>query len=1235
MRRLAFTFALVLHLALHAICPTAASQPTSCEETAARAATLLDQGHYAQAYSAFSDARNCALQASGDVDGPESARLLNALGQAAYEAGDYQAAWNYFMQARDTLTRLHGEKHPDVAQSLLWLARLAFDDGDNDQAEFLYTSAASLSVENHDARPQARAASGLCNVLFGRGRYQESLDCSLQTLDITRAAFGNDSEEFALVHLDIGVIFFNIGDYESAFKHLGAARDILLRAYGAEHPRIAVALEWLGYGYLLNSELELAEKSMRQALDMRRAFLGENHPDTAGSYSALGYYYLEIQDYAAAREYYTLALERVLKIYPPDNPVVSDAYNNAAMAEQYNGNLSGALAFLEKSLGIEMALHGENHPGTALVLANIAFAAGQLGDYAKALHYGRRSLDARLNTLGPDHPDLIKSYSNLALALQQTGRLDEAEPLMAQALRIALLAFGRSHQVTAAQFNNLGYLYEMRGDYDRALENYNEAAGIFAAILGPQSQAVATAWNNIGVLYSKMRNPESALAYQLKGLSILEKTLGDDDALRPTLYNNIGTCYLDAGDPQQALDYFNKALRIRTALLGERHPDTAIVLGNMALSYDSLRDYENAVSLGHRQLNIYMDAFGESHPDTALALSNLSSFYNMAGDAKHGLEYAQRAVAALCAGKAAPGAADCIPSGTAISALRNGAAYFSDLKMYEESVAYYLTAADLLDRLRASLSGDLSKTAHGAEHYAMFPYGIAAMVNLSTQKNDLSYLYQAADFAERGIGRVFLEMLSRSRATVDGGLPREVLARGQTLRATVGDAAAAVAAEESKPRAGQSQSARSQAYEALLDAEAALAAFNKQLLADYPDYAELMNPTPRPLKDMEPELLKPGGAILEYYLGQDASYLIFDSKQTLAIRALPGADTIEKLVDLHRARLTDPSVSADALKTGARLYELLISPIEDLLGDVDHLLIVPTGNLFFLPFETLVSKSGDSEQFLIQRVSIRYAPSLNVAYLVAERKSRGKDRRQHVRRVWLGYGDPVYSAGDARSRGLEVSAETQDMSSAYTRALAGDDAPGARAGLWLRLPGTEDEVKTISALFPQDAAEVNLALDATEANFRAQAAAGSRYIHMATHGSLGEGGAREPALVLSLVGNSGGGLDGFLTMSDVFNLKAPADLVVLSACKTGQGRMVRGEGVAGMARAFLYAGADALVISLWSVADKETRDFMVGLYERLQGGADPESALRDVKLAFLDQGLPPYYWAPFVFLGGY
>jgi CHAT domain-containing protein len=286
-----------------------------------------------------------------------------------------------------------------------------------------------------------------------------------------------------------------------------------------------------------------------------------------------------------------------------------------------------------------------------------------------------------------------------------------------------------------------------------------------------------------------------------------------------------------------------------------------------------------------------------------------------------------------------------------------------------------------------------------------------------------------------------------------------------------------------------------------------------------------------------------------------------------------------------------------------------------------------------VPFEALI----EDGRYLIENHRIRYAPSLTALHLV---RLWEKTRPKPERPLWA-MADPVYDKADKRVEGeKDLSQATQDALAKY---LAGADRGPTRGEAYARLGFTGQEAAAIRARLGAADTDVLTGLQATEAAVKAASERGllarARYVHFATHGILGLDTGQPPALVLSLVGNDGardadGGInDGFLRLDEVTRLQLNADLVVLSACETGKGRLYAGEGVTGLARAFLYAGSRGVVASLWSVDDRETATFMAQLYGGLKDGQAAADALRAAKLAMIRAHKPPVYWAPFILIG--
>ena len=446
-----------------------------------------------------------------------------------------------------------------------------------------------------------------------------------------------------------------------------------------------------------------------------------------------------------------------------------------------------------------------------------------------------------------------------------------------------------------------------------------------------------------------------------------------------------------------------------------------------------------------------------------------------------------------------------------------------------------------------------------------------------------------------------------------------------------------------------------------------------QIRTASPRYASLTAGQPLSLTEVQQKVLDDQTVLLEYSLGSEASYVWAVSKNEVALRKLPGRSAVDTLATALRAqlipaklqrRIVGIDVTGDAQRglgvsatpfaedaagfvaASSALYKAVVEPVAPLLGD-KRLLIAADGALNYVPFEALVksSESGDytSVPYLIKTNEIVYAPSASVIGAIRQQQ------RAQVGNSVLVVADPVFNSADTRARGVTVSAtvggDTRGLGiqSALTD-VSGQDAPAApdakMQGLPLaRLAGTRSEAEQIVQLTKTSGGQADLwlDLDASEDNLEMRDVRKYRVLHIATHGLLNAERPQFTGVVLSLVGNKTE--DGFLRTDEVFNLKLGSPLVILSACETGLGKEKRGEGVMGLTRAFMYAGAPTVGVSLWSVADKSTAELMTDFYKRLLATgatpARPSAAMREAQLAMIagKRYSAPFYWAPFVLVG--
>lgn len=382
---------------------------------------------------------------------------------------------------------------------------------------------------------------------------------------------------------------------------------------------------------------------------------------------------------------------------------------------------------------------------------------------------------------------------------------------------------------------------------------------------------------------------------------------------------------------------------------------------------------------------------------------------------------------------------------------------------------------------------------------------------------------------------------------------------------------------------------------------------------------------PLSLKQAQETLLRPQEVMLEFSLGEDRSYVWLVSAAESHWASLPGQKEIEaQLLPYLKTLLLKPQIMyleralAEQKALGERIFRLLLGPLAERLKTNQRLLIMPDGPLYYLPFETLV-RDG---RYLIEDHEISYSPSASVLGVL---RSAARSSLEPKPMSLLAFGDPVFAP--PAGAGINQGASSPGGKGAVAASLPSNYRLPP-------LPYTRAEVMAISGLFSPERRRLYLGTLSTEASFKREQLGRYRWLHFATHSLIDEQFPTRSGVVLAQESNATE--DGFLEMREIADLDLDCDLVVLSACKTGRGQLVTGEGIVGLARAFLYAGARSVAVSLWDVSDAATAQLMSDFYRHLVASSSGALALRQAKLEALRSSRAmrhPYYWAPFVIVG--
>ena len=513
----------------------------------------------------------------------------------------------------------------------------------------------------------------------------------------------------------------------------------------------------------------------------------------------------------------------------------------------------------------------------------------------------------------------------------------------------------------------------------------------------------------------------------------------------------------------------------------------------------------------------------------------------------------------------------------------------------------------MIENIRSSISLEELKATYLGTDRRIDAYHnlIALFIRLYQESNQPRYVAEAYRYLERAKARAFLDSIEVSKLDLTEGISQQLLNRETDLMNDISQLHTKLLIPQLSP------DQRDEINSDLEEREEQLEFLRREIREVSPAYANIRYPKTLTLQEAQKGLIDDETACFAYLLAKENSYGFAITRKDIRIFPLPDRKEVQKLVRGYLMAITD--VTNQDFHLGRRLYDVLIRP--GLNHKVKRLIIVPDDILYFLPFETLLSSDG-GRGWMIKDYAVAYAPSLSsLRELIERRKMNGHRAKKDI----LALGDPSFGANEAEPE-------------------AGDGDPlqdsGTPAGSrFSRLKYSGLEIEKIAALFKSARRDILERDLASEENFKSQDLTDFRIIHFATHAFIDDQKPARSSIVLAL--DQDPREDGFLQMREIFNLKMQADLVVLSACQTGLGQLIRGEGIEGLSRAFFYAGASSVLLSLWAINDQASYQLLERFYVHLRSANPVIDSLRRAKLEMIDSEVlaHPYYWAGFIVSG--
>jgi CHAT domain-containing protein/tetratricopeptide (TPR) repeat protein len=1009
------------------------------------------------------------------------------------------------------------------------------------------------------------------------------------------------------------------GNYAAAFAEAQKLEAAVKARSGTNNPTYIRALNNLAGAHQYLGRYREAEGLFKQVLATLEKNLGPNDGSVAQVLTNLATVYVHQSRHAEAEPLYQRAIAITEKGQGPRSAALAPVLKDLAEVYLAQVRYDDADRLLSRALALVDAPDGDQ-ARVAMVLNSQARVLEAQGRYRDAEASLKRALATNEKARGSDHPDVAANINNLAHVYEREGRYVEADGLYRRAMSIWEQALGPQHPHLATALLNLALVYTTQGRFDEADQLYQRSLGIRKQVFGPRHAHVATVLNNMAQLHEVQGNYTRVEAFAKQALDILEKPLGPSHPDVAKILRKLAVAYDGQGRHDEAEQLLQRAVGIQEKSLGPDHPFVATIVSHLARVKLHQRRYDDAERLNKRALAIMQKARGADHPEAARILDDLASIsaaQNRTGDA---LAYARDATSATIRHAHAEHA------GVRTGIVGDGGS------LIEKRGSYFVNH---LAQVAAAAAARLEP----AEKLGYEGFETAQWANQSTA------------------GAAIQQMASRFGSGNDAlvGLVRE----SQDLSAAWREKDKLLFDAVSKPPDQQSQSAIATLRQQIAEIERRHGQITVRLEKEFPDYTALTQP--RPLSTLEAQgLLSQDEALAFWLAGEKESYLFALTREGFRWHVVPaGQQMLSDMVARLRNGLDVEKLSSsiDAgepvlfdLGLAHELYALLLGPADGLIKGKRRLMVVPTGALTAIPFHLLVTEKPAvavpakqlglyrNAAWLVKRHAVTVLPSvasLKALRVLAKSAAAGKPM--------IGFGDPVYSSGQAVPAPQRAAGKATTRTRGYSEYWRGAGVDrGMLAATLPSLPDTATELNAIAANLGIPAGSILLGRAASETNVKRANLSEFRIVYFATHGLVAGDvkGLGEPALALTLPAEPSELDDGLLTASEVAQLKLNADWVVLSACNTAAGDKPGAEALSGLARAFFYTGARALLVSHWSVDSRAATRVTTATFEALK--ADPSigraEALRRAMVNYLEdtsdvQNAYPAYWGAFSLVG--
>ncbi|MBN2814195.1 MAG: CHAT domain-containing protein [Bacteroidales bacterium] len=924
--------------------------------------------------------------------------------------------------------------------------------------------------------------------------------------------------------------------------------------------------------------------------------------------------------------------------------VLIDAYTLKARILCNYSDFEKAVHNMSRVVGLSEHYYGHNHMRTSSAHGNLGIVYSLAGKYDKTIYHCSQASDIIRKIHGDEHPQIASGYNTMGNAYLDLGDVDSAQIMHEKALQIRLKTLGKNHLHTAASYSNLSVVLYQKGDYQKALDYEKMVYGIRKEVYGEKHPLTAQCLNNFGAIYEATGNHSQALTCHQQALAIREASLPANHPDIAMSYMNLANVYRHSNQFDKALSHHNKALEINKAVFGNYSIDVARNIDNIGDIYFRKGDYTKAISKfteAIRNLNTAME--GKSHPALANYYNNLAEGYLAINKPDPALQCIDSAIQVNT--KAMP-----LTGGQSALLVSDQPAYLgsvylkariytriyqdnrNDLQSLDLAIKEYKKAVGYMHTLRSGYSGDESKQWLSEESSAILTNAINTLYLKMQIAEDPALTEEFFGLMETGKYGILRESITRKKAMQISGIPDSLIRKERQLAAEIRSCKAEILnLDASVDKLYGAETGR--LYKKLIGLEEQYEKMKTVFLNEFPAFEKFAKNVPAVTFSNIRNTLDGKTALI--------SYTIADTMLYIQVFTTEGDHLVHVVIDSSFATSLHNYLASiktyefeDFITESNSLYNKLVAPVERVINNKEHLVIVPDKQLLYLPFETLCNNwkpagNPDFSQapYLIRKFDIGYHYAVNLLINAINNVPEPSG----LSHGFIGFA-PVFKTDSTNGFILaqnKVIFDTLTNNGEIMRSVS------VNGNTWNELTYSENEIRDIVTLFDNKAivARGYLHSKASERVFRKEAGQYS-FIHIATHGMLNESFPDLSGLVFSPsfpgedTTTNPPEDDGILFSSELYDLSLNAGLVVLSACETGTGKLVKGEGLMSMTRAFLYAGIPNMVYSLWKVGDISTHKLMVDFYKGILSGLSYSRALQQAKLSLAgdEKYAYPLFW---------